>query len=167
MALATLLAIGLLVLMVTPVPEKTLPPGVSVDQVVVEKKTHRLLLVKNGRMLKSYAIALGREPGPKERQGDGRTPEGKYSIDSRNAGSRYYRSLHISYPDQEQRREARAKGLSPGGDIMIHGLPPKWAWVGRWHSLIDWTQGCMAVTNREMDELWRAVPLHAEIEIKP
>ena len=167
LALALILGAGLLVLLILPFSKKPLPPGVAADRIVVEKQAHRLTLLAKGRPLKSYAVALGRAAGPKERQGDGRTPEGKYVIDGRNAGSRYYRSLHISYPNAVQRRQARKKGGSPGGDIMIHGLPPKWAWVGRWHSLLDWTQGCIAVSNGEMDELWRAVPRRTPIEIKP
>lgn len=147
--------------------ENPLPPGVGADRLVVDKQAHRLTLFNHNRPLKSYPIALGRASGPKERQGDGRTPEGEYVIDGRNAKSRYYRSLHISYPSAGQRRQARERGWSPGGDIMIHGLPPQWAWVGRWHSLLDWTRGCIAVSNRQMDELWRAVPLNTPIEIRP
>jgi murein L,D-transpeptidase YafK len=167
LALIILIGISLLVLLIRRSGEKPLRPGVKADRIVVEKQVHRLTLLRDGQPLKSYAVALGRAAGPKERRGDCRTPEGKYVIDGRNTRSRYYRSLHVSYPNAAERRRARKRGWPPGGDIMIHGLPPKWAWVGRWHSLLDWTQGCIAVSNGEMDELSRAVPLHTPIEIKP
>jgi murein L,D-transpeptidase YafK len=145
--------------------DAALPPGVTADRVVIEKQAGRLTLFKNGKALKSYTVALGWSPGKKERQGDRRTPEGRYKIIGRHAESRYYLALRLSYPNASDNRRAREQGRSPGGDIMIHGLPPAWSWVGRWHSLINWTQGCIAITNPQMDELWRAVPLGTEVVI--
>lgn len=134
-----------------------LPPGARADQVVVDKSERRLSLYANGRVLKTYRVALGPDPmGHKQREGDGRTPEGNYVIDYRNPQSRFYRSLHISYPSAADRRAARRRGVSPGGDIMIHGLPNGLAAVGSAHTRNDWTAGCIAVTNDEIDEIWRA-----------
>lgn len=147
--------------------DSPLPPGAVADRLVLEKGHGRLTLFQNDIPLKSYAVACGRAPGKKERQGDHRTPEGRFTIDARNKTSRYYLALHISYPRYADGSRAGRPGVNPGGDIVLHGLPPDLAWVGRGHSLINWTQGCIAVTNREMDELWRAVPLGTVIDIKP
>lgn len=124
--------------------------------------------MSQARVLKTYKIALGRDPdGPKVRQGDHRTPEGIYLLDRRNPNSRFHRSIHISYPESKDRAEAARLGLAPGGDIMIHGLPNGLGWLGSWHSKMDWTDGCIAVTNEEMDEIWRAVPDGTPIELDP
>ncbi len=149
-------------------PSGALPEGTVADRIVVEKAARCLTLLKNGAPLKTYRVALGRSPvGNKERQGDNRTPEGVYSIDWRNARSQYHRSLHISYPTPAERERARKRGASPGGDIMIHGLPPAYAWLGARHRLVDWTFGCVAVTNQEIEEIWRVVPDGTAVEIKP
>jgi murein L,D-transpeptidase YafK len=119
------------------------------DLIVVNKGRREMLLLQAGSVLRNYRVALGREPvGHKEREGDGRTPEGRYTIDWRNPRSRYYLSLHISYPNEEDRARARESGVDPGGDIMIHGLKDGVPREG------DWTQGCIAVTDREMEEIW-------------
>ncbi len=142
--------------------------GTVADRVVVEKSARRLTLMKSGSVLKSYRIALGRNPiGNKERQGDNRTPEGIYKIDRRNAGSRYHRALHISYPTPAQTEKARKLGINPGGEIMIHGLPADLAWVGSLHRMFDWTRGCVAVTDAEIDEIWMVVPNGTTIQIRP
>jgi len=104
-----------------------LPRGVIADRVVVEKQAGRLTLFKNGEALKSYAVALGWSPGKKERRGDRRSPEGRYKIIGRHAESRYYLALRLSYPNASDNRHAREQGRSPGGDILIHGLPRTWA----------------------------------------
>jgi murein L,D-transpeptidase YafK len=138
------------------------------DRVVVMKREHTLSLMSQERVLKMYKIALGRDPdGPKVRQGDHRTPEGIYFLDRRNPKSRFYRSIHISYPESKDRAGAARLGFAPGGDIMIHGLPNGLGWLGSWHRKMDWTDGCIAVTNEEMDEIWRAVPDGTPIDIKP
>lgn len=119
-------------------------------------------------VLKSYPVALGFAPtGPKRRQGDGRTPEGRYVLDWRNPNSQFYRSIHVSYPSPADRAYSRRLGVDPGGDIMIHGLPNGREWVGTAHRRYDWTNGCIAVTNDEMDEIWALVADGTPIEIQP
>jgi murein L,D-transpeptidase YafK len=149
-------------------PSDPLPKGVTADRVIVEKSARRLVLIDEGTEIKSYRVSLGFAPSePKTQEGDGRTPEGLYSIDWRNPQSGYHLSLHISYPDATDLRNARQRGVSPGGDIMIHGLPNGKGWIGRFHWLIDWTNGCIAVTNEEIEEIWRSVPNGTMIEILP
>jgi murein L,D-transpeptidase YafK len=104
---------------------------------------------------------------PKEREGDARTPEGHYIVDSRNAASHYHKALHISYPGTEDRQRAAKLGVSPGGAIMIHGLPNGMAWLGATHRFYDWTLGCIAVTDAEIDEIWKLVPDGTPVEIRP
>jgi murein L,D-transpeptidase YafK len=138
------------------------------DSVVVEKSQHRLSLYRQGSLVRSYLVALGQQPvGDKVSLGDMRTPEGVFRIEARNPASRYHRALRISYPDAAHRAKARALGVSPGGDIMIHGLPARQAWVGASHRDYDWTEGCIAVTNQEIEEIWSAVPVGTPIQIKP
>jgi murein L,D-transpeptidase YafK len=140
----------------------------TADSIVVEKQRHRLTLYRHGQLLRSYRVALGRHPiGDKVHAGDGRTPEGVFTIDSRNAQSRYHLALHISYPDHRHRARARARGISPGGSIMIHGLPQGFGDVGAAHRDEDWTEGCIAVTNEEIEEIWRTVPVGTRVLIKP
>ncbi len=140
----------------------------SVDRVAVYKSQRKLVLLAQGKEVKSYRIALGGEPvGPKTRQGDHRTPEGSYVLDARNPNSQYYKAFHISYPNANDRAAARKLGVSPGGDIMLHGLPKQYAWVGKSQSLHDWTDGCIAVSDEEMDEIWKLVRVGTAIEIKP
>lgn len=140
----------------------------EVDAIRVEKSLRRLSLLDDGAVLRSYAIALGANPiGHKQEEGDARTPEGLYVIDYRNAESRFHRSLRISYPNDADRRAAAARGRPPGGDIVIHGLPDEWSWLGAFHQAVDWTDGCIAVTNEEMDELWSWVEEGTPIEILP
>ena len=143
-------------------------PALLADSIVVEKKQRRLTLYYNGLAVKRYAIALGRNPNGRKLQiGDFRTPEGIYFIEGRNPNSKYYRALRISYPDQLDRLRAASLGLQAGGDIMIHGLPTGRETMGASHRKTDWTEGCIAVTNQEIDEIWRAIPDGAPIEIKP
>ncbi len=138
------------------------------DKVLVEKKERRLTLFSKGEVIKAYKIALGGDPvGAKERQGDNKTPEGTYIIDSRNNNSEYHLSLHISYPNEEDKRRAKELGVSPGGDIMIHGIKNGLSWVGASHAKFDWTKGCIAVTDEEMQEIYRLVPDGTIIEIRP
>ena len=140
----------------------------SADSIVVEKQAHRLSLFHNGTLVKTYLVALGQQPvGDKQRRGDNRTPEGLYHIEARNPNSRYHLALRISYPDAAHRARAEARGVSPGGDIMIHGLPARYAWAGPAHRDFDWTEGCIAVTNAEIEEIWSAVPVGTPIHIKP
>jgi len=138
------------------------------DRVLVEKKARSLTLLRDGRIVKTYRIALGTHPeGPKEREGDGRTPEGTYVIDGRNFRSGYHLSLHISYPNDKDFKRAKELGVSPGGQIMIHGMKNGLAWIGVFHTLRDWTQGCIAVTDKEIEEISSLVPNGTPVEIRP
>ena len=138
------------------------------DRVVVLKKERTLQLISQGEVAKTFKVALGGDPvGPKARQGDHKTPEGIYVLDSRNARSRLYKSIHISYPNEHERGEARRNHVSPGGDVFVHGLPNGYKWVGAGHRIKDWTDGCIAVTDEEMDEIWSAVADGTPIEIRP
>ena len=142
--------------------------GGAIDKVLVLKSQRSMQLLNKGLAVKTYKVALGGAPtGTKTCQGDGKTPEGTYLLDWRNPLSKFHLSLHVSYPAQADRARAQKAGCPPGGDIMIHGLPDKWKTVGVLHRLIDWTDGCIAVTNEEMDEIWKMVPDGTVIEIKP
>ena len=145
-----------------------LPKSITADRLVVDKSERTLTLFWHGVPLKTYRIALGANPnGHKERQGDERTPEGAYEVDKRLESTDFHRSLHLSYPNREDRAVARAARENPGGGIAIHGLRDGFAWVGSAHTLFDWTDGCIAVTNEEVEELWRAVPKGTQVEIRP
>jgi tetratricopeptide (TPR) repeat protein len=138
------------------------------DKVLIEKKERRLTLLSKGEVIKTYKIALGGNPvGPKERQGDNKTPEGTYIIDSRNRDSGYHLSLHISYPNEKDKIRAKELGVSPGGDIMIHGFKNGHSLVGASHEEVDWTKGCVAVTDQEMEEIYMLVPNGTIVEIRP
>ncbi|MFZ2197949.1 MAG: L,D-transpeptidase family protein [Thermodesulfovibrionales bacterium] len=138
------------------------------EKILIEKKERRLTLISKGKVLKTYKIALGGNPnGPKERQGDNKTPEGTYIIDSRNKGSRYHLSLHISYPNEKDKKRAKELGVSPGGDIMIHGIKNGLSWVGDFHTEADWTKGCIAVTDEEIEEIDKLAPNGTIVEIRP
>lgn len=140
----------------------------SVSKVVVRKAERQLYLMDGEEVVRSYRISLGDNPvGHKLYEGDKRTPEGDYTLDWRNAESDFYKSIHISYPSERDRELASAWGLDPGGSIMIHGLPNgagdlAFAYVG-----LDWTEGCIAVTNEEMDEIWQLVSNGTPISIRP
>ena len=154
--------------MAAAVSSSEIPANAKADRVVVIKSQRILTLMTQGKVLKSYKVALGGNPiGPKVERGDHKTPEGNYVLDRRNAKSRFYRSIHISYPDEKDRAHAAKLGVSPGGDVFIHGLPNGFGWLGRIHLERDWTDGCIAVTDEEMDEIWQAVPDGTPIEIKP
>ncbi|MGB7621813.1 MAG: L,D-transpeptidase family protein [Terriglobia bacterium] len=138
------------------------------DRILVEKSARRLSLLRAGTVIKTYRVALGGQPvGPKECQGDKRTPEGKYVIDGRNKNSHFHWSLHVSYPNSADRANAKKRGCSPGGDIYIHGLLNGRSWAGMVHTDSDWTDGCIAVTNQEIEEIWGLVPNGTTVEINP
>lgn len=140
----------------------------GVDKVLVKKSERRLYLMENGKAVDSFRISLGEHPkGQKYFEGDQRTPEGTYILDWRNSHSHYYRSIHISYPTVRETKAAEAWGMNPGGDIMIHGLPNdagKWAFAFKG---LDWTDGCIAVSNKAMDVIWNEVPDGTPITILP
>ena len=138
------------------------------DLVVVKKAQRTLELLHQGRIIRSFEISLGENPlGHKRRQGDGRTPEGRYTLDWRNPNSRFYKSIHISYPNADDVRRAREAGAAPGGHIMIHGLPNKFAKAPELFEGLDWTEGCIAVTNQDIEEIWNLVADNTPIEIYP
>lgn len=124
-------------------------------------------LLSHGTVLKTYRIALGSPMGTKVRAGDKKTPEGVYYVDAKKSQSRFYRALHLSYPNPTDRSRARKLGVDPGGDIEIHGLPKGLGWLGSSQRLIDWTSGCIAVTNPEIDEIWDYVAIGTPVEIRP
>lgn len=139
-----------------------------VDKVIVIKKNRLLMLLKDGEIFKTYRVSLGKQPsGHKIMAGDQRTPEGKYILDSRNPRSKYYLSIHISYPNESDIINARKLGVSPGGGIMIHGLSQGQRAGREAQVFSDWTNGCIAVSNTEMEEIWRLVQDGTPIEIKP
>jgi len=139
----------------------------DVTHVVLLKSERKLQLLHKDKVLKEYEVALGFEPeGAKKQEGDGKTPEGKYTLDYRNPQSSYHKSIHISYPNQQDKEQARKRGLSPGGAVFIHGLRRPFGFLGKLHLLKDWTLGCVAVTNEEIDEIWAIVKNGTSIEIK-
>lgn len=146
--------------------EHPLPAGVAIDSLHVWKQQRKMIAFSAGKPMKTYDIALGSNPeGHKEVEGDGRTPEGSYIISSKSTASRFHLNLGISYPDSSDVVRARKKGIPPGGDIKIHGLRNGLGFLGRHHTLVDWTAGCIAVTNAEIEELYRAAPLGTRIVI--
>lgn len=149
-------------------PVAALAADAVADRVVIRKSARVLELHRGDAVLRTYPVSLGSHPqGAKRVQGDGRTPEGDYVIDYTNAGSGFHRALHVSYPTAAQRADARARGVDPGGLVMIHGIRNGLGWLGRLHRLIDWTDGCVAVTDAEIEQIWRAVPVGTPVRIEP
>ena len=148
------------------------PPLVAVseraDTVLIEKAARRVTLLRGDKAIKTYPLSLGSNPiGHKQQEGDRRTPEGSYAIDFKNARSRFHLALRVSYPNMQDRERASRAGVPPGGDIMIHGLPNGLGWLGGAHRSLDWTDGCAAVTNREIEEIWSLVDVGTRVEIRP
>jgi murein L,D-transpeptidase YafK len=162
------------VLSVAAFPRQTVPQSQSseapqvADRIVVVKSTRTMTLESKGHTLKTYKVALGGQPvGAKERQGDHKTPEGEYAVNAKNAHSQFYKALHLSYPNAADRLQARKLGVSPGGDVEIHGLGKEYGWIGARHRLTDWTDGCVAVTNEEIEEIFKMVEVGTRVEIRP
>jgi len=148
-------------------PIKQLPAGTKADSIIIEKSTRKLSLVVAGSVVKTYEVSLGRNPfGPKEREGDRKTPEGSHRIVEHFRPSAFHRALRLSYPERRDLERARAQGILPGSDIMIHGIRNGFGFIGKIHLLRDWTAGCIAVRNSEIEELWDAVPDGTPVEIK-
>lgn len=138
------------------------------DKIEVMKAKRRLVIYRKAVMVKQYKVSLGRQPrGHKRMRGDNKTPEGEYLISGKNPNSKFYLSLRISYPNEQDTIWAEQRGYSPGGDIMIHGLPNRRGFIGSAHRLRDWTNGCIAVTNSEIREIWKLVPVGTPIFIWP
>lgn len=165
------LTIYLLILVLTVYyfyPEDKLPVHIIIDKLEVYKSKRRLLVYSNGQLVKTYKISLGRQPiGDKEFEGDQKTPEGLYFINDKNPNSGYHKNLGISYPNKEDIQNAKRLGKLAGGEVKIHGLRNKTGFIGKFHRCYDWTQGCIALTDEEIDELYKAVKIGAQIEIKP
>ena len=142
-----------------------LPASAAADEVLVLKSQRKLYLMQGGKILKRYKVSLGGHPvGPKTREGDRKTPEGKYILDWHNTESQFYKSIHLSYPNENDLARAEKLGVPPGGDLFLHGQPNDFTGPGKQAG--DWTDGCIAVSNEEMDEIWRAVADGTPIEIK-
>ncbi|MBN1997030.1 L,D-transpeptidase family protein [candidate division KSB1 bacterium] len=166
--LALLSFLIILVLLYANWPDRSLSKNIRIDKIILYKSKHQMILVKEGETVKEYRVALGKNPvGHKMQQGDNRTPEGVYLIDYKNPKSRFLFALHISYPDDNDKRIADQKKLNPGGEILIHGLKKGLGFIGRLHRFYDWTGGCIAVTNSEIEEIYRVTPVGTIVEIKP
>lgn len=151
----------------TVTPPELVTKAQQADRIVVSKTDKMMYLFRGDTLLKSYRISMGShwDQGHKEREGDERTPEGSYLIDWRNPKSSAYLSLHISYPNADDTERARQSNVSPGGNVMIHGLPNGWGALGTLHRFLDWTDGCVGVTNEEMREIWSLTPNGTPIAI--
>ncbi len=147
-------------------PEKKLPKGVKIDKILVIKSKHSLYVYSKNKLLKVYKVSLGRVKGKKRFEGDNKTPEGIYHIISKNPHSSFNLNLGISYPNNEDMRYAKAHGKKAGGEIKIHGLKNGLGFIGKFHRLFDWTRGCIAVTNKEIEELYSSVLIGTPIIIK-
>ena len=149
-------------------PEKSLPADIQVDSIVVYKSKRQLLVYSKDQLIKTYTISLGGNPtGDKEFEGDKKTPEGIYFINNKNSDSGYHKNLGISYPNQQDIENAKKIGKSTGGDVKIHGLRNGLGFIGKFQRWYDWTAGCIALTDKEIDELYNAVKTGTRIEIKP
>ncbi|HVI08610.1 MAG TPA: L,D-transpeptidase family protein [Candidatus Binatia bacterium] len=145
-----------------------LPEGVKADKILIVKSAHTMTLLTGGNVLKRYKAAIGRgASGPKTRRGDHKTPEGNYIVDAKKSASRFHLALHLSYPNQADRQRARQAAVDPGGDVEIHGIENGLGWIGSLHQTVDWTDGCVAVTDSEMDEIWGAIDVGTSVEIRP
>jgi murein L,D-transpeptidase YafK len=148
-------------------PIQKLPAGTKADSIVIEKSARKLSVVVGGSVVKTYEVSLGRNPvGPKEREGDKKTPEGSYRVIEHFRPSAFHRALRLSYPEPRDVERARAQGVPPGSDIMIHGIRNGFGFIGKIHLFRDWTAGCIAVRNSEIEELWDAVSDVTPVEIK-
>ena len=140
----------------------------DIDLVKVVKSQRQMWLLEQGKIIKQYTIALGANPvGHKQQEGDERTPEGRYILDYRNPNSGYFKSLHVSYPNKQDLANAKAKGVDAGGMIMIHGQRNGFGWAAKLTPLKDWTNGCIALNNQDMQEVWDLVKIGTPIEILP
>ncbi len=151
-------------------PAADAPPATPVEQadrILVVKSEHTLTLLSHGKAIRVYRVALGSGGmGPKDHEGDRKTPEGTYIIDRKNTQTLWHLTLHISYPNAADRARAAAEHLSPGGDIMIHGVPKEYEYLGAMVLNSDWTYGCIALSNPELDEVSQLVPIGTPIEIR-
>jgi len=156
-------------LMMLVLPGTALTAGFPVaDEVIIDKSDRELYLLRDGEIFRTFRIALGVVPeGDKQKEGDFKTPEGRYLLDMRNPNSDYFLSIHVSYPDAQDRREASQLGVSPGGAIMIHGQPNEPSRSETYYKSQDWTEGCIAVSNSDMIDIWLMTADNTPIEIRP
>lgn len=163
--ISSTVALTLSLLTLSSIASATLPKA---DKVVVIKSKRLMMLLKDGEIIKSYKISLGKNPvGHKLQAGDQKTPEGAYVLNSRKQNSKYHLAINISYPNESDIQNAQKLGVSPGNSIAIHGLPKDFEDVDKFQRRLDWTDGCIAVTNAEIEEIWQLVPDGTPIEIKP
>lgn len=149
-------------------PKSPRPANEKIDFLLVSKSKRTLTLFSENQALRTFKISLGEDPIlPKEKEGDKRTPEGLYKIITKSSTSDYYKNLGISYPNAKDIERTKKQNINPGGDIKIHGLKNGYSFWGRLHRFLDWTNGCIAVTNSEIDELYHLVPLQTPIQIVP
>lgn len=161
-----LLVVGTLATGLLPVSDAVAAQKADMVRVVKSKK--RLYLIKEDEVFATYRVKFGADPkGHKVQQGDEKTPEGLYYLTYKNSNSAYYRSIHISYPNAEDKEKARKLGVDPGGDIMIHGQPNGYEWATFFMQMVNWTDGCVALTNSDMDKVWDAIEPGTPIEILP
>lgn len=140
----------------------------AVDRILILKSKRTMLLLKENEIVRAYRVALGKNPkGHKLMEGDKRTPEGLYYVDAKNPRSNFHLSLKISYPNEKDLEQAMKLGVKPGGMIMIHGVAKGMEKLGLKHRHIDWTDGCIAVTNKEIEEIWNMVEEGTPVEIRP
>jgi murein L,D-transpeptidase YafK len=149
-------------------PEQKIPTNIKIDSLVVYKSKRELMAYSNGQLIKTYKISLGKNPiGDKEFEGDKKTPEGVYFINNKNPNSGYYKNLGISYPNKQDIEDSKKLGKPTGGDVKIHGLRNGFGFISKLQRWYDWTAGCIALTNQEVEELYNAVGIGTKIEIKP
>ena len=159
---------GLLIILLLILQTSNGESAQKADSVLVIKSEKRLYLMDKGERFASFPVTFGAEPvGHKQMQGDERTPEGHYTLTYKNPKSKFYKSIHISYPNARDRENARRLGVDPGGDIMIHGLAKGWEWAESLATSFSWTNGCIALSNKDMDLVWEAVDSGTPIEIRP
>lgn len=149
-------------------PSATSPNPAFADSVLVVKSERRLYLLADGEVFADYPATFGANPvGHKQREGDERTPEGHYMLDWKNAHSAFYKSIHVDYPNKQDKATAAARGEDPGGLIMIHGQRNGYGWLSPLARFFNWTDGCIALSDRDMDEVWLKVRENTPIEIRP
>lgn len=140
----------------------------KIDAVLVDKSDGQMYLKSKGQVVKAYHVVFGANPeGHKQQEGDERTPEGLYFLDYKNVGSGYYKSIHISYPNKRDKQQAKLRGIDPGGAVMIHGQKNGWGGLWFFTQLFNWTNGCIALKNADMEEIWQMVRVGTPIQIQP
>ena len=148
-------------------PIQKIPGNVIIDKIIISKADHKLITYSKGQMIVTYKIAIGKNPiGEKEYEGDGKTPEGMYTINDKNAESEFHKNLGISYPAAKDILQAQQSGKPAGGSIKIHGLKNGNGYIGKFQRWIDWTNGCIALTNQEIDELYSHTKIGTPVEIR-